>query len=187
MLLRRKDISQESDEELVSSARHGDRHAMGVIWDRYAHLLYGVAMKYMKEPDMAKDMVVELFAMLPGMLKEHNVKCFRPWIHTVLRNLCLQELRRRKRVEPLQEAAWTGMEDPEDRQLLEYSLQQLGHAIQRLDHQQRICITLFHLERNSYKQIAEITGITVEKVRSNIQNGRRNLRNMLLHNAQRSA
>jgi RNA polymerase sigma factor (sigma-70 family) len=187
MLLRRKDIVQGTDEELVSSTKHGDQRALGGLWDRYAHLLYGVAMKYMKDPEVAKDMVVELFTTLPQLFKDHTVERFRPWVHTVMRNRCLQELRRNKRVEPLEGTQWADHDGSEDAALLEFSLQQLEQTIERLERDQRICVTLFHLERNSYKQIAETTGMTVDKVRSHIQNGRRNLRIILQRNALRSA
>jgi RNA polymerase sigma-70 factor (ECF subfamily) len=187
MFLRRKDIVQGTDEELISSSKAGDQCALGGLWDRYAHLLYGVAMKYMKEPEVAKDMVVELFTDLPGMFKVHTIGKFRPWVHTVMRNRCLQELRKLKRLEPLEAIQWSEADATEEQQLHEYDLQKLEQAIERLDRDQRVCVTLFHLEQNSYKQIAEITGMTTEKVRSHIQNGRRNLRIELQRNALRSA
>src|SRR5690606_30600654 len=79
--------------ELVARLGAGDRSALGDLWDRYAHLLYGVGMKYLKDTERSKDLVVELFTALPELLRKHEVRRFRPWVHTVARNRCLVALR----------------------------------------------------------------------------------------------
>ncbi len=176
MFLRRRAIADRSDEELVRLLREGHRSALSDLWDRYADLLYGVGMKYLRDTDRSKDEVVELFAGLKDLVTRHEVARFRPWVHTVMRNRCLQALRR----------STPGLELPEDRSLAEMpdddaalreaSLEQLERAIRSLNDEQQRCITLFHLEEKSYAQVAALTGLTVEQVRSHLQNGRRNLR-----------
>ncbi len=178
MFLRNTTTALLSDEELVAKLRAGDRSALGVLWDRYAHLLFGVAMKYLKNIDSSKDMVMGLFADLPVLLGKHEVMKFRPWVHTVMRNCCLVALRKHDPqvslvVEPPQE------ETTDEAALHEASLQALEMAITQLPERQATCIRMFYLERNSYDQVAERTGLTVGQVRSNLQNGRRNLRIIL--------
>ncbi|MBS1546230.1 MAG: sigma-70 family RNA polymerase sigma factor [Bacteroidetes bacterium] len=178
MFLRRIPTQQPSDEALAASLRAGDRSAAGLLWDRYAHLLFGVAMKYLKNPEQAKDLVMELFADLPALSGRHEVKAFRPWIHTVVRNRCLMVLRKHDPhavLDPQRIPAELQETDALD----EGSLQALEAAIGRLPEAQQQCIRLFHLERQSYRQVAARTGFTGEQVRSHLQNGRRNLRNML--------
>jgi DNA-directed RNA polymerase specialized sigma24 family protein len=85
MFLRRKQPHAASDAELVTALCDGHRSALGHLWDRYAQLLYGVGMKYLKDPDRSKDMVVELFTALPELLGKKPVERFRPWVHTVMR------------------------------------------------------------------------------------------------------
>ncbi len=188
MFLRRKDISQVGDEELIAAIRKGDRNSMGGLWDRYAHLLFGVGMKYMKNSEIARDLVVEIFTDLPNMLRKHEVARFRPWVHTVMRNRCLMELRNRKPTGPLSEMAPLIADESaaQEAALHEYTLQQLEQAVAQLDHGQRTCITLFYLEQNSYRQVSETTGLPLETVRSNIQNGRRNLRIILQKHGHRN-
>ena len=181
MFLRNKTTAPLSDEELVAKLRAGDRSALGLLWDQYAHLLFGVAMKYMKNIDLSKDMVMGLFGELPALLGKHEVKKFRPWVHTVMRNRCLMALRKHDpevsiMVEPPQE------ESSDDAALHEASLQALETAIGQLPEGQASCIRMFYLERNSYEQVAERTGLPVGQVRSNLQNGRRNLRIILERN-----
>jgi RNA polymerase sigma-70 factor (ECF subfamily) len=178
MFLHRKAITSESDEDLVRLLREGHRSALGDLWDRYAELLYGVGMKYLKDPERSKDEVVELFAGLKELLMKHEVQRFRPWVHTVMRNRCLQVLRNEKRTVAIPEDLHREP-DTEDALLHEAELQALEQAITQLAPDQQACVRCFHLERRSYQEVAEHTGLAVEQVRSNLQNGRRNLRLIL--------
>ncbi|HRH38392.1 MAG TPA: sigma-70 family RNA polymerase sigma factor, partial [Flavobacteriales bacterium] len=174
MFLRRKAISTTADEDLVLAVRSGHQAALGTLWDRYAHLLLGVGMKYLKDGEAARDAVVDLFTALPDLLKKHDVERFKPWVHTVMRNRCLLVLRNTKRTtDTIEERA--DEEEAEELILHEQELQRLEQAMSTLNEAQRMCITLFHLERCCYTETAERTGYTVEQVRSHLQNGRRNL------------
>ncbi len=180
MFLRRKTIEHLSDEDLVVRVKSGQQSSLAALWDRYAHLLFGVGMKYLKDAERAKDVVVEVFASLPELLGKHEVKSFRPWIHAVMRNRCLMLLRKHDSETRVDEALLTAPDDGNDDAVLhEATLQRLETAIGELKDAQRTCIRIFYLERNSYQQTAERTGYSVEHVRSHIQNGRRNLRLLL--------
>jgi RNA polymerase sigma-70 factor (ECF subfamily) len=186
MFLRRKATSDTSDEDLVLALRDGHQAALGYLWDRYAHLLLGVGMKYLKNSDAARDTVIELFTALPELLRKHQVERFKPWVHTVMRNRCLLVLRATKRTTDLVERSTEEEPDSEETQLLEMDLQRLEAAIARLNEPQRLCIRAFHLERCCYQETADRTGFTVEQVRSHLQNGRRNLRIMIDEHADRN-
>lgn len=177
MFLRRKVSESLTDEDLVLRIRGGHQASLGVLWDRYAHLLFGLGMKYLKDGERSKDEVLELFTGLGDLLRKHEVKHFRSWVHTVMRNRCLQVIRGQRHTldanEHLQEEA---LEDREGASLHEATLQQLELAIDTLKEGQRECIRLFYLERLSYHEVAERSGFDLEQVRSHLQNGRRNLR-----------
>jgi len=181
MFLRRKAIKEASDEELVRAVRDGHQASLGDLWDRYAHLLFGVCMKYLKNTEHSKDLVVDLFAVLPDLLRNHEVERFRAWVHTVMRNRCLMALRSAKNGKYVPDDLLhdVAQDDAAEAVLHESTLQQLEHAIEQLNEGQRSCIRLFYLERNSYQQVAERTGENVDQVRSHLQNGRRNLRLIL--------
>ncbi len=180
MFIRRKAIATQSDEELVIRLKGGHQPSLAALWDRYAHLLFGVCMKYLQDTEKAKDAVVELFGTLPELLAKHDVKSFRPWIHTVARNRCLMLLRKRDPSKAVDENADLADGDDVDEAVLhEATLQRLEEAIDRLNEGQRTCIRLFYLQRQCYQQIAAVTGLPVDQVRSHLQNGRRNLRLML--------
>jgi RNA polymerase sigma-70 factor (ECF subfamily) len=188
MFLRRKPVrATASDEDLVLLLRQGDQAALGDLWDRYAHLLYGVGLKYLKDPEASKDQVVDLFGTLPVLVQKHAVAQFRSWVHAVMRNRCLQVLRRQRPGATLDAVMLTDDDIAGETLLREASLQQLEQAIEQLNGAQRTCIRLFHLEENSYQQVADQTSFTIEQVRSHLQNGRRNLRLILLRHADRNA
>ncbi|MBS1943391.1 MAG: sigma-70 family RNA polymerase sigma factor [Bacteroidetes bacterium] len=180
MFLRRTPTQQPSDEALAASLRAGGRSAAGLLWDRYAHLLFGVAMKYLHDGDAAKDLVMGLFEELPALLAKHEVRAFRPWVHAVVRNRCLMALRKKdpSLVLNMQQVAEPGNDEAV---LHEATLQALEAAITSLPDGQQRCIRAFYLERNSYREVAMRTGLSEEQVRSHLQNGRRNLRNILQH------
>ena len=179
MFLRRPDTERPSDEDLLAQLRAGKRRAWGPLWDRYAYLLFGVAMKYLQDTERAKDLVMEFFADLPALAAKHEVRAFRPWVHAVVRNRCLMELRKKDPHTELAEDPAADAGSLDEAVLREASLQALEAAINQLPEGQARCIRLFHLERKSYAEVAQMTGMPVEQVRSHLQNGRRNLRIMI--------
>lgn len=178
MLLRRKAIDPRTDEELVGLLREGHRASLGSLWDRYAHLLFGVGLHYLKDAPASEDAVADVFARLPELLKVHRVQHFSAWLHTVMRNHCLQLLRKRdpgvRNDLRLDRASDDDATD--DLVLREATLLQLERAIDELNELQRTCIRLFYLERMSYAQVQERTALSFDQVRSHLQNGRRNLK-----------
>ncbi|MEO8067767.1 MAG: sigma-70 family RNA polymerase sigma factor [Flavobacteriales bacterium] len=177
MFLRRKQQQASSDEELVVAIKAGRSEALGVLWDRYAHLLFAVGMKYLKDTEAAKDAVMTVFAELPSLIARHEVRNTGGWLHTVMRNHCLMQLRGSK---PL--GALNGTQPDEADDLLaahlenEDMLRRMERAIDELAEDQRNCIKLFYLDRLSYAEVGERLNMAFDTVRSNIQNGRRNLR-----------
>ena len=78
-------------------------------------------------------------------------------------------------------------EEQESGVLREAELQRLEEAIGTLNEGQRICVTMFHLERRSYEEVTTATGYSLDQVRSHLQNGRRNLRLILERHVQQNA
>lgn len=61
----------------------------------------------------------------------------------------------------------------------EISLNHMEQALNSLNHEQKLCVTLFYLEKQSYQQISSTTGYSSMQVKSHIQNGKRNLKIMM--------
>jgi len=169
------------DKELVNLFRtSGNMEVLAVLFQRYMDLLYGVCLKYLKQPETAKDAVMQIFEELVTKLPKHEVDNFKSWLYTLAKNYCLMQLRTPKnlkttefKVESMQleeEAHLNGI------QLKEENLQKLERCLQTLSTEQKKAVELFYLQNKCYKEIAEATGIEWNKIRSFIQNGRRNLK-----------
>ena len=178
-----KNISSanQSDTELVLAYRQsGDLKVLGELYQRYMELVYGVCLKYLKEPEPAQDAVMQIFEELVSKLKKHEVENFRGWLHQVAKNHCLMQLRTPKNLKTVSLPPLL-MQNEEDVHLngvmeKEENFQKLEKCIASLSDEQRTMIKLFYLEGRCYNQIVEITGLEWNHVRSSIQNGRRNLK-----------
>ena len=183
MLTFLKNISStnQSDAELVLRYREsGDLKILGELYQRYMELVFGVCLKYLKEPEPAQDAVMQIFEELVSKLKKHEVGNFRGWLHQVAKNYCLMQLRTPKNLKTVELPALL-MQNEEDVHLngvmeKEENFQKLEICLGSLPDEQRTMIKLFYLDGKCYNEIVEITGHNWNHVRSSIQNGRRNLK-----------
>lgn len=191
MFFKKKDHSGYTDEELVGIYRQSaERSALESLFLRYSPLLLGVCIKYLKDEEEARDIVMQVFEKIMRDLHRHEVKHFKSWVYMVAKNEALMRLRsaeyrlRHKsiveedgdedmeKVVPLHLQSEASFEpDP-----LEGKLDNLNGCIQKLKAEQRSCVELFFLQEKSYKEVAERTGYSMNEVKSFIQNGKRNLK-----------
>ncbi len=161
----------------------GDQQSLATLYLRYTDLVYGTAMKYLKEPESAKDTVMNIYQELVVKLQTHSVENFKGWLHVVVKNHCLMLLRKDKKAvtvefQPnfMQSEDFTHLDDILDK---EKELQKLEKCMQGLQQEQQSTIRLFYLEGKCYNEIMDATGLDWNKVRSLVQNGRRNLKNCM--------
>lgn len=175
-----KNLRQLDDASIIKLyAATSDKVYVGILFERYTHLVFGVCMKYLKNEDEAKDAVMTIFENLLTDLKRHEITYFKAWLHTVTKNHCFMILRNLKRNVEFIDAIYVENQEEEhqeDKTILEEKLTLLESAIKELDQHQQTCIRLFYLEKKSYYQIMEVTGFDFNKVKSFIQNGKRNLK-----------
>jgi RNA polymerase sigma-70 factor (ECF subfamily) len=188
MFFRQKKISTQEDAELIAlyQKTHNTKF-VGELFNRYAHLVYGVCMKYLKKPADAEDAAMKIFEKLMEDLKHHEVQNFQSWLHIVSKNHCLMDLRKRANGSPtvdFESASYQLAESSnvEETELKEEQLSGLESAIKQLNDEQKTCIELFYLQEKCYQEVAEITGYTLKQVKSYIQNGKRNLKLILTGN-----
>ena len=173
-----------NDQELLQRYyAEANNELLGILLQRYTMLLLGVCMKYLKNEDDAKDAVQQVFLKVINDLPKYKVEYFKSWLYMVAKNHCLMKLRDKgKQPSELQEQFMGGAEDAEGfTQAIEkeVSLNHMEQALNGLNSEQRVCVTLFYLEKQSYQQIAERTGYSSMQVKSHIQNGKRNLKIMM--------
>ena len=180
-MLSRKPHTELTDLELIELYKESDKNEwVGILFSRYTSLLYGVCLKYLKNRDEAKDAVMQLFEKLVTTLKEHEIEHFKSWLYVTARNHCLMKLRSQKgkyteEISPYLMETSTEMH-LEEQTTLESNLSKLENCIEKLGGEQKECVKLFFLQEKCYQEVSELTGFDMGKVKSYIQNGKRNLK-----------
>ena len=172
-----------TDDELLSLFRRtGDNNWLGALLQRYTLLLLGVAMKYLKDSELAQDAVQQIFLKALMHLPQGEILNFKGWLYILMRNHCLQLLRDKTYHAPAEALDYVPANNipAEDHELHNFTLEQMSTALTELSIEQKDCISLFYLEHKSYQDITDATGFTFGQVKSFIQNGKRNLKNLLL-------
>lgn len=178
-----------TDEMLIEQyLRQDDLDIFAILFQRYAHLIYGVCLKYLRDEEESKDATMQLFEDVAVKLKKHEIQHFKNWLYSVAKNHCLMLLRSRKSYLHLKEKIIKENEPDfmEFDELLHLNEEgysddrKLANALVSLKEEHRICIRLMYYEKKSYREITEITGYSLNEVKSYIQNGKRNLKNFMI-------
>lgn len=171
-----------TDQELLDRFYHDhDNKWLGILFERYTLLLYGLCMKYLKNEEEARDAVQQVFLKAITELHKYQVQYFKSWLYMVSKNHCLMKLRD-KQGKIAAEINEDLVSDENDSitlgELIEKDkrLEIMAESMEHLNAEQKQCVTLFYLEKKSYQQIVELTGFSTMQVKSYIQNGKRNLK-----------
>ena len=145
-------------------------------------MVYAVSLKYLKDQALAEDMVMHVFEFIIEKARKHNITNFKGWLYMVTKNACLMQLRKKKNVVELdhvREGKFVEFDtithlngEPNKEEKFKW----LEHCMNKLKREQQQCVKLFYYEQKSYAEIAEQTQYDIKKVKSYIQNGKRNLK-----------
>ena len=184
-----KNKSKKDESELLQQfLSTGNLEILGKLYNIYIHLVYGVCLKYLNNRDESKDAVSKIFEILITEIPKFEIQNFKSWIYVVTKNYCLMEIRKKKTekkrlqeyseenfmestefLHPIDEAPESNLEN------------ELKNCIEKLKQEQQECILLFYYEKKCYKEISDKLKIEQGKVKSFIQNGKRNLKICLEH------
>ena len=191
MLFFKKKHKPESETDLLREYREaGDLAILGKLYEPQMEMVFAIAMKYFKDEEQAKDTVMTLFEELIPKLRVHEIDNFKAWLGMVARNYCLMELRK-KTVEvsnfelhnPDEEQNISNnfmeintFEHHTDSLDLEQNLTKLEDCLKTLNQEQKQSVELFFMQEKTYQEVSQLTGFEVNKVKSYLQNGKRNLK-----------
>lgn len=168
-----------TDEQLLEKyVSGGDSGHLGQLYERYMPMVYGVCLKILRDPGKAEDAVMNIYEELVRKVKVHEIESFRGWLYVLARNHCLMEWRKNnRRPTDLHDDMnrFDGAESTRDFELPQGATP-LEKCLDQLPALQRQSVQWFYYEEKSYKEIADMTNEDLGKVRSYIQNGRRNLK-----------
>jgi len=171
----------DEDAKCISEYKNsGSLDVLGRLYEPYMPLVYGVALKYLKDKDLSKDVVMQVFEVLIEKIKAHEIANFKSWLYVLSRNHCLMLLRKdqKNKVISLDDSfmesePFLHHDNGIDR---EAQLSAMEKCLDTLDELQKQSIHLFYIQQMCYAQVAEKTGYDLKKVKSYIQNGKRNLK-----------
>ena len=169
-----------NDVTLLTLASQGDKLAFGQLYNKYMHLVYGVCLKYLQNEVLAQDAVLNIYEVLSTKIVKQEITNFTTWLHTVSKNHCLMYLRSPKN-KAYVEIKTDSMYFEADTHLTillqkEVTYNNLAMCIEKLNTEQAETLKLFYYQKKCYNEIETITGLQHNKVRSALQNARRNIK-----------
>jgi RNA polymerase sigma factor (sigma-70 family) len=176
-----ENLSIYSDQELVDLFQlNGNNIYIGELFKRYSILVFGLCFKYLKNRENSKDAVHEIFKIVLESAKHQEIKYFRAWIYTISKNYLFRNSKKYNSLETIEIENFSEKFMENDVDLTLYKQEEQGELLQQalsnLNEEQRTCIELFYYQQKSYQEVASITGYDLNKVKSAIQNGKRNLK-----------
>jgi RNA polymerase sigma-70 factor (ECF subfamily) len=182
--IRKKHNKRSQDSHLLQEyLESGDLEILGALFNRYIHLVYGVCLKYLKDREQSKDAVNQIFEKLIIEIPKFKIQNFRSWLYVVTKNHCLMEIRKnqseKKQFEKFSADFYmesTSISHPIDEERDSKLEKKLQECIEKLKKEQQKCVQLFYYGQKCYREIANHMGIDEKKVKSYIQNGKRNLK-----------
>jgi RNA polymerase sigma-70 factor (ECF subfamily) len=168
-----------SDAEAIQLTLSGDKDVFAVIVARYTERAYRMALYILGSEQDAMDLSQDAFIRAYRNLKRFDTsRPFFPWFATILRNLCYNFSKRRKRhsaynIEDFQIAEPVKGVTAETRIVL-------NRALSELSPQEREIIGKFYFEALSYAEIADELGIPTGTVMSRLYYARKHLKDCFL-------
>ena len=166
-----------SDGEVIVAVKKGDRDAYCEIVNRYKRRAYHMALGLVGDPQDALDVSQTAFIKAYKNIRRFDTeRSFLPWFYRILRNLCLDHIRRakRRREVPLSEAIVLADDSAERETHLA-----LRRAIDTLAVEQREVVVLHYFEGLSYKEMASVLGKPMGTIMSTLYHARQNLKTAL--------
>jgi RNA polymerase sigma-70 factor (ECF subfamily) len=171
-----------TDAELVQLYRkHAERSAMEELYRRYHKKAFGVAYSVFRNKDESTDVMLAVFEKMLREMANTEIREFAAWIYVLTRNECLMRLRSDKRRVAREKlfAMSQPLDESYEPEFFHEKNNALKQALAALSDTQRMCLELFYFEQKSYKEVADELGLDTEAVRSQLQNGKRNLKNLM--------
>lgn len=162
-----------------------DMAFMGTLFDPYIHLVYGLCLKFLKSREDSQDTTLEIFEKVSKELLKSEVTHFKSWLYILSKNECLRVLKQKQKLQFVDlvvekdykdyvefESFFT-LNNEDDHKKLDGRLKE---CIEKLNEHQQKSIELFYFKSKCYNEISQILEVGVKKVKSYIQNGKRNLK-----------
>ncbi|MCC7495127.1 MAG: sigma-70 family RNA polymerase sigma factor [Fimbriimonadaceae bacterium] len=180
-------LPEPHEARLIDRCRRGDREAFNELIERYQAKVYNLAYRLLGDADEAWDVSQEAFLRIwRGIQKFHGGSALTTWVYRIVHNLCLDEMKKKRRRPQIVEASETEdgttealldrlpdhSEAPEGQYLSAEKAAAVRRAIARLKPHHRDVLVLYDLEGFSYNEIAEVLRTNVGTIKSRLNRAR---------------
>lgn len=179
-----ENLTDETD-DLIERAQSGDDEAFGLIFERHQRFVYKFVYAMVGDGGLAEELTQETFlGAYQNIRSLRNEAKLQTWLCAIAKNVVYKSFRARGR-----EAASSGEIEAEsfdvrdeknvapDRQFLSRELNHLiSAALRKLDDDKRLVFTLKELQNLSYREISEITGYAIPKLKTDLRRAKAEMR-----------
>ncbi|GGA55498.1 DNA-directed RNA polymerase sigma-70 factor [Edaphobacter acidisoli] len=170
--------SSETDAALLGRVQKGDEQAMAVLYDRYSKVVYSVALRVLRDPAAAEDVLQEVF-----MQVWRNPTGFEAargsmggWLAVVARNRSIDALRRKRPMDQVEAIALASNYNLADEAERNSMVERARSVMVRLPLEQRKTLEMAFFDGLTHTEIAEMTGDPLGTVKTRIRSGLASLR-----------
>jgi len=171
----------DQDVQLLGRVRRADEQAMAAIYDRYSRIVYSVALRVLRDPAAAEDVLQDVFLGLWRQPESFVASrgSLGGWLAVVARNRAIDSLRRKRPSEQIEDvylASPVSLADEADRNAM---MKRARAVIMRLPLEQRKTLEMAYFDGLTHSEIAEITGDPLGTVKTRIRSALLSLRKEL--------
>ena len=170
--------SGQDDAVLLSLVQRGDESAMAVLFDRYSKVVYSVALRVLRDPSSAEDVLQEIFMQIwrspDGFVATRG--SLGGWLAVVSRNRAIDALRRKRPTESVDDMALASNYNLADEAERNSLMDRARGVIQLLPIEQRKTLEMAFFDGLTHSEIAEMTGDPLGTVKTRIRSALTSLR-----------
>lgn len=175
------------EEDLIKQSQGGDLDSFNLLVEIYQGPIYNLTLRMLGSPQDAEDVAQEAFVLAWKAIPGFKGGSFKAWLFRIASNACTDLLRSKKSrkadsldaIFPEYNPLPSQAESPEDHVMREEVTRLIGQQLLSLSDEQRLVVTLADLQGLSYEEIAQITDCSLGTVKSRLNRGRANLRDLL--------
>ena len=176
----------QTEHDIIIRCQQGDKQAFRWVVKMHQQMVFSLALKMLCDEEEAKDMVQDTFIRVWQSIRDYDPqRTFTTWLYTIASRLCMDRLKRKKRIVSVKEDEQSLKDyatDNDSQRTLENSewIAIVRLMADKLSDKQKLVFTLCQLEGLPSEEVQEITGLDARQVKSNLYVARQTIRKRLM-------
>ena len=163
---------------LVARVRAGDQQALAELYDRYSHVVYGVALRVLQDTGAAEDVLQDIFLQLwrkPDAF-DSSRGSLSAWLAVIARHRSIDRLRKRRPETELEDCVIVSATDLRDETERSLVIEKVRVVMNEMSPDQRAAMEMAFFQGLTHTEIAEKTGEPLGTIKTRIRSGLQQLR-----------